>query len=313
MTTAEDIMDLKRLKHLVALADERNFSRAAERVHLSQPAFSRSVQAAEEELGLQLFDRGNLEVTSTAAGNFVIERARKLLFDSRCLERDVSLYRERLIGDISFGVGPFPAATLLPALIIELRTRYPGINSRVEVNNWKYLVEHLRAEELDFFVSDVRDVPADADLTVSSAGRQHGRFYVRTGHPLLAQESIAPSAMVPYGVASVRLPVHIREVFRQLLGTKPGEHLPVSVECDDVHLLKRVALSSDTVLASTDAAVRDEVDAGALIALQLRGMPPLFSEMGVVSLTGRTLSPVAQFAVDFLREKTGPGKVLSGD
>ena len=107
-------MDIKRLKHLVALAEERNFGRAAERVHLSQPAFSRSVQNAEAELGLQLFDRGSLEVSCTSAGSFVIERARKLLFDSRCLERDVSLYRERLIGDLAFGVGPFPAATLVP-------------------------------------------------------------------------------------------------------------------------------------------------------------------------------------------------------
>ena len=152
-------MDLKRLQHLVALADERNFSRAAERVHLSQPAFSRSVQAAEAELGLHLFDRGNLEVTCTSAGHFFIERARELLFNSRCLERDLRLFRDQSIGDLAIGVGPFPAATIVPALMIELRARYPGINSRVEVNNWKYLVEHLRSEELDFFVADVRDVP----------------------------------------------------------------------------------------------------------------------------------------------------------
>lgn len=107
-------MDLKRLKHLVALADTRNFGRAAIQCHLTQSAFSRSIQAAEEEYGLQLFDRGPLEVTCTDAGAFVVERARKLLFENRCLERDVSLYRERQIGDLAFGVGPFPAATLVP-------------------------------------------------------------------------------------------------------------------------------------------------------------------------------------------------------
>ncbi len=295
-------MDLKRLKHLVALADERNFGRAAERVHLSQPALSRSVQAAESELGMQLFDRGNLEVRCTTAGTFVIERARKLLFDSRCLERDVSLYRERLIGDIAFGVGPFPAATLLPVLMVELRTRYPGINSRVEVNNWKYLVEHLRAEELDFFVADTRDVPHDADLTISSAGQQHGHFYVRAGHPLLQHQNLAPSAIAPYGLASVRLPLEIRKLFRQLLGLSVDEHLPLALECDDVHLLKRVAMSGDTVLASTDAAVADEVDTGRLVMLQLRGVPPLYSDMGIVSLKGRSFSPMTAFAVTFLRE-----------
>src|SRR5271156_685501 len=132
-------MDLRRLDHLVALADTRNFSRAAERVHLTQPAFSRSVQAAEAELGLQLFDRGGREVTCTVAGSFVIERARKLLFDSRCLESGVSLYRERLTGDVSFGVGPYLSVTLMPQLMIELRDRFAGVASRIEVNNWKYL------------------------------------------------------------------------------------------------------------------------------------------------------------------------------
>lgn len=293
-------MDIRRLKHLVALADERNFGRAAERVHLSQPAFSRSVQAAESELGLQLFDRGSLEVTCTAAGSFVVERARKLLFDSRCLERDVRLYRERLMGDVAFGVGPFPAATLLPALIIELRTRFPGINSRVEVNNWKYLVEHLRAEELDFFVADTRDVPRDSDLVMHSVGQQHGRFYVRAGHPLLIHKSLKPSAITPHGLASVRLPVEIKGLLRELLELGANDHLPIAVECDDVHLLKHVALSSNTVLASTDSAVRNEVEAGLLYALPLRGMPPLYADMGIVSLKGRSYSPMAEFAVDFL-------------
>ena len=295
-------MDLKRMAHLVALADERNFGRAAERVHLSQPALSRSVQAAEAELRMQLFDRGNLEVSCTSAGKFVVERARKLLFDNRCLERDVSLYRERLIGDIAFGVGPFPAVTLLPELMIELRTRYPGINSRVEVNNWKYLVEHLRAEELDFFVADTRDVPHDANLTISSAGQQHGHFYVRAGHPLQRTKNLNASAMVPYGLASVRLPLKIRGLLQQLLGLTANDHLPIALECDDVHLLKRVALSSDTVLASTDAAVVEEVAAGQFFALQLSGVPPLYSEIGIVSLRGRSFSPMAEFAVTYLRE-----------
>ena len=133
-------MELKRMAHLVALADARHFGRAAERCHLSQPAFSRSVLAAEDELGLKLFNRETPEITCTDAGAFVVERARKLLFESRCLERDVTMYRERQIGDIAFGVGPYPAATLLLSLLCELRASYPGINTRVEVNNAQYLM-----------------------------------------------------------------------------------------------------------------------------------------------------------------------------
>lgn len=293
-------IDLNLLVILDALLSEQHVTRAAERVHLSQPAFSRSVQAAEAELGLKLFDRGSVEVNCTAAGAFVIERARRLLFESRCLARDASLYRERQLGDVSFGVGPFPAATLLPQLMVELRTRFAGINSRVEVNNWKYLVEHLRNEELDFFVSDVRDVQADADLLIMSIGRQHASFYVRRKHPLLARRSVKAAAIVPFGIASVRLPAQIRALLRQLLDLGPNAPLPLAVECDDVHLLKQIALATDTVLASTHVAVQEEIHNGQLELLRVSDAPPLYSEMGIVSLKGRSHSPMAEFAVNYL-------------
>lgn len=297
-------MDLRRLKHLVALADERHFGRAASRVHLSQPAFSRSIQAAEAELGLQLFDRGMPEVTCTSAGQFVIERARKLLFDSRCLERDVDLYRERLMGDLAFGVGPFPAVALVPRLITELRTRYPGINSRVEVNNWRYLLEHLRAEELDFFVADVRNVPPAHDLSIEHIGHQSAGFYVRRGHPVLAlTRGLLPADLLPYGLASVRLPPEVTRVLTGMFGLDDGQRLPIAVECDDLHLLKRVALTTDTVMAAVTDVVVNEVASGDMLLLEVVGMPQQYSELGVVSLKGRSYSPTAEFAVDFLRRQ----------
>lgn len=295
-------MDLKRLKHLIALADERNFARAAERVHLSQPAFSRSIQSAEAELDMRLFDRGTTEATPTPAGTFIVERARKLLFDSRCLERDIDLYRKNQIGDLAFGVGPFPAATLLPTLMPELRQQFAGVRLRVEVNNWMYLAEHLRNEELDFFVADTRDLPASADLEVSLLARQFGSFYIRRGHPLLLKKIIQPSDLVFYGLATVRLPQIIRIGLAKILALEEGAALPLALECDDVLTLKRTALGSDTVLAMVHAAVADEVATGELCPIILPGIPSLYSEMGIVSLRGRSHSPVAHFVIERLRQ-----------
>ena len=299
-------MDLRRLKHVVALADERHFGRAANRVHLSQPAFSRSIQAAESELGLQLFNRDMQEITCTSAGHFVIERARKLLFDSRCLERDVGLYRERLMGDLAFGVGPFPAVSLVPRLMTELRTRYPGINSRVEVNNWKHLLEHLRTEELDFFVADIRNVPPAHDLNIQNIGRQQAGFYVCKDHPLLDKKRVVPADLLPYGLASVRLPPEVSRLLIKLFGLEEGTRLPIAVECDDLHLLKRVALTTDTVVAASIDAVVEEIANGSLLLLPVTGIPDQFSEMGVVSLKGRSHSPTAEFAINFLRLLVAP-------
>lgn len=292
-------MDLRRLKHLVALADTRNFTRAAMQCHLSQPAFSRSVQAAEEELGLQLFDRNSTEVTCTDAGTFFIERARKLVFDSRCLERDVSLYRERLIGDLVFGVGPYPAATMMPGLLMELRTRFPGINTRVEVNNAKYLLEHLRSEELDFFLSNISLVPSAPDLVQTSIGRMSAGFYVRPGHPLLALHRTKAAALLPYGIASVRIPEPIRAMLGAWMGLEQGKLMPLAIECDDLNLLKMVSMTTDTLLACPDAGAVQEVQSGRLLRLDVSDLPPIFNEMGLFALKGRSHSPMAQFAVDY--------------
>ena len=292
-------MDLKRLKHLVALADTRNFGRAAIQCHLTQSAFSRSIQAAEEEYGLQLFDRGPLEVTCTDAGAFVVERARKLLFENRCLERDVSLYRERQIGDLAFGVGPFPAATLVPSLL----TRYPKVCVRVEVNNADFLAAHLRAEELDFYLADVRNVVAAPDLSITRVAQLSAGFYVRAGHPLLALVQVTPADLLPYGIASVRVPEAVQVGLGALAGLENGKRLPLAVECDDLNLLRSLALTTDTVIGNTDAGSLADVQAGRLVRLDIAGMPAVYADMAIVSLHGRSYSLMAQFAVEQLLQQ----------
>ena len=290
------MMDLRHLNHLVALADERHFARAAARVHLSQPAFSRSIQTIEHNLGMRLFDRESGDVRPTPAGIFLIERARRLLFDARCVQRDVELYRGGQLGDTAFGVGPFPAATLVQRVLPELRLRHPKVCIRVQVSNWELLMDRLRKEDIEFFVADVRSFPDKAGLNLESLGRQSGRFYVRAEHPQVAPCSLAE--LWAYGVAATRLPAGVKVALGQLLGLPKGQEPELALECDDAQILRSVALATDTVLATTDAAARASVEAGSLRALDVTNLPPLFAEMGIVSLRNRTPSPMAQLAIE---------------
>ena len=291
-------MDLKRLNHLIALAEERHFGRAATRVHISQPAFSRSVQAAEAELGLQLFERGNAEVACTPAGAFFIERARKLVFENRRLERDVDLYRKRVIGDVAFGASPFSAATLLTPLIVDLRTRFPAVRSKIHINNLRYLVDCLHKEEIDFFVADTRDVPADASFGITKIGQQRARFYVRSSHPLALKAGVSLAEVMECGLATGRLPAQAEAGMRKLLDEVGS--LPIAVECDDVQLVKRITLATDTVMVGSEGTVREELASGLLLPLQMQDFPRSYAELGIVSLRGRSYSPMAEYAVDFL-------------
>ena len=286
-------MDLRRWTHVVAVADRRSFVRAAEHVHLSQPALTRSVQAAESELGMRLFDRGTGDVTVTPAGEFVIARARQLIFDSRCLARDVELYRNRGLGDTAFGVGPYPAATFMPPLLARLRREHPGVNLRVEISNWHLLLKRLLEEDIEFFVADTRDLPPHPQVRVDALRREPGGFYVRAGHPLPRRKPVTLQQIHAHGIASVRVPEVVRALLAKLLGVPASDDLKFALECDDLDLLKTVAQQSDAVLGAPHAAVARELAARTLRPLEVVGLPVVAAQMGVVRLRGRTPSPMA--------------------
>ena len=227
------------MQHVIALAEERNFRRAAARVHLTQPAFSRSIQAAEDEWGMKLFDRGGgTRVGCTAAGAHVVERVRRVVSDWRALERDVALYRDQQVGDLAICMGAFTAATLLTPLLLDLRQHHPEIKLHVQVNNPAQLLQYVRSEELEFFFGDVRYARKDPALQVAVVGGQPGYLYVRAGHPLLAMDSYAMADLVPYGLATGRLPEDVQTLLAGLMGRTVREGLPIAVNCDDVNLLK---------------------------------------------------------------------------
>jgi DNA-binding transcriptional LysR family regulator len=293
-------MDLRRLTHLVALADERHFGRAAESCHLSQPAFSRSIQAAEEALGLQLFNRSTADISTTDAGAFVVERARKLLFDSRCLARDVSLYRNKKLGDIAIGMGPYPAAALLQGLLHELRGSYPEINVRLEINNATYLTDYLRKETLDFMVVSLINITLQPDLLILPLGSLSAAIYARPAHPLAGRVSVLAD-LLPYGVASVDIAQQIYKDMGAIAGLPPGTPFPIAVTCNDVSVLKQLAQMSNTVIACPQTSVEQELAAGTLVRLRLSDVSPLKAEFAIVSLRGRSFSGIADYAIAFLR------------
>jgi DNA-binding transcriptional LysR family regulator len=289
-------VDLKRLTHLIALADECHFARAAERVHITQPAFSRSIQLLESEVGMRLFDRETGDVKPTPAGLFLVDRARRLLFEARNLQRETQFYRDAALGDTAFGAGPFPAATIMPRVLAELRAQYPGVSLRLEMNNWQLLCDRLFEEDIEFFVADVRDLPPDPKISVTSIGRQLGHFFARAGHPLAGKPCTLAQAW-KFGVASTKWPAGVRAVIGRLIGLAPGELPTLALECDDVSLLRTLAQSTDTLIASSDVGCSGDVASGALVRLDVRDLPDVYVEMGIVALVNRTPSPMAQRAI----------------
>jgi DNA-binding transcriptional LysR family regulator len=294
-------MDLKRLGHLLALAEELHFARAAERVHLSQPAFSRSIQSLERDVGMRLFDRDIGDVKPTPAGLFVIERAKRLLFDSRSLQRDLELYRDCRLGNTVFGAGPIPSATIMQSALVALRRQYPAVGLRLEIGNWRLLLEQLLAEDIEFFVAEGRDLPDDPRIATAPLGRQPGHLFARAGHALAGRSCRFAQAW-EFGLAANRLPEPLLAVMAQLLGLPRGVTPVLALQCDDTALLRSLAQCTDTVIATSDASLRDDIRSGTMVQLSVEDLPESHVEMVIVTLANRSSSPMAKRAMACIRE-----------
>ncbi|GGC86727.1 transcriptional regulator [Undibacterium terreum] len=271
-------------------------------MHLSQPALSRSIQALEDELGMQLCERQARGVTLTAGGKMVLERARRVTAEARALDRDVHLLKNHELGEIRFGFGPHPAAMLMADVLGTLSNAYPGLTVHAEVNNWTSLLEGLHAENLDFFIVDRRAVLASPGLATRLMATHQGGWFARPEHPLFRQENITLSDLRRSRLASVPLPVHMHQAMRRMLKYKPSELLKFHVECNSVFVLKQLAEQSDTLIYGLQLTMQQELQQGSLRQLHIEDSKGFSMQFMLIHLDHRSLSTTAQQAISILLE-----------
>ena len=299
-------LKLRRLEHLVLLADELNFARAAELAFLSQSAFSRSIQALEESLGLRLFDRGLRYVKLTSAGQRLVARARRLLASTNDLQRELELLRRGDLGDVAVGAGPFTAVAIFPEALARLRAEHASVNVRLNVDNWWSLLERLTAEKLDFFISDIREIPRDDDITIQPLGTLKGSLFCRAGHPLLDKGPLELADLAQTQFASVYMPDVVRDALSTLLAPLSGARFPVVFECESAVATREFIFRTDVVLLACKEAVQVELDCGRLHELSVRQLQtlgadtPLRTEIGVVRCKDRTLTPASELLLSYV-------------
>lgn len=98
-------MDLRQLRYFIALAEHRSFVRAADAMGITQPAFSRSIQGLEQELGCQLVDRGSKDLRPTPEGQVVLQHALSLVQGSANLIHEIAQLNKLDAGELRFGSG----------------------------------------------------------------------------------------------------------------------------------------------------------------------------------------------------------------
>ena len=207
-------MDLRHLRYFVAVAEERHLSRAAQRLHVSQPPLSQQIQALEAELGVPLFTRGRGGVQRTAAGDALLPLARAIL---DAVEHAMTQTRRVGRGDagrLTVGfAGSMPFTDVMPRLLRDYRAAWPQVTLDLREQPSQAQIDDLLAHRIDLGFIRPTTLMHDARLATLVVQREPLLAAVHSDHPLATQPtmSLADLRDQPFVLYSARLGSGLRE------------------------------------------------------------------------------------------------------
>ncbi|MFG2938274.1 LysR family transcriptional regulator [Streptomyces sp. NPDC048282] len=205
-------MELRQLEYFVAVAEERNFTRAAERVHISQSGVSAQIRQLEREVGAELFDRSSRTVTLTVAGKAALEHARAALAAAGAVGRAVDEVTGLVQGRLT--VGMVIGCTLTPLFdaLAAFHAAHPGVEVLLLEDNSDRLVEGVRTGDVDVaLVGAATATPDGLDaLTIVS---ERLVVAVPPGHALAKRPRVTLGDLMGHPLVCMPLGTGLRTVF----------------------------------------------------------------------------------------------------
>ena len=192
-------MELRQLRYFVAVAEELHFSRAAERLHVVQPAVSEQVRKLEAELGVRVLNRTKRTVSLTEAGAALLTEARRVLQQVEVARLSIHNARDRAASRLRIGYTPASLPTSVPRALRHLAASMKGLETSLESGYGLELVAAVRDERLDAAVVSL-PVPT-AGLRVTQLGHERAVAAFPVGHrqaarPAIRLDQVAPERVV---------------------------------------------------------------------------------------------------------------------
>lgn len=142
-------MTITQLNYVLAVAEHKNFTRAAQKVFVTQPTLSMQIQKLEEELEVQIFDRSKKPIQLTETGKKIVQQARNIVNESDRIQDIVDQQKGYIGGIFRLGVIPTIMPTLLPMFISNFIKKYPKVKLKIEELSTQAIIERLREGHLD--------------------------------------------------------------------------------------------------------------------------------------------------------------------
>jgi DNA-binding transcriptional LysR family regulator len=291
-------MDLASLKIFLAVAHERSFSRAAAKVHRTQPAVSQAVRRLEADLGEQLFDRSSKTGTLTEAGRMLQNYGQRLVRLAEETESAVRDLRDLRRGRVLIGANEAAVHTLLP-LLARFRQRYPDISADVRRVPARQIAVEVQQGSLDFGALTFR--PAEEGLLEVPVGTDELVLLVPPTHALATRRQVSMDDVAAEPVVAHNDPSPARERVLRLFEQR---HLPLRmvISLPSLDGIKRaVELKLGVAMLPRRCAIT-EIASGRLVAIPVTGI----SRRRQVTLVCRRAhrSHAADAFLDVAQEKT---------
>ena len=258
-------MDLRQLEYFVAVAEEANFTRAAERVHISQSGVSAQIKQLERELGADLFDRSTRAVRLTAAGEAALGHARAALASAQAVGEVVGETSRLLRGRLGVGMVGGCAITPFFDALASFHEAHPGVAIAVREGSSDQLIDELRGGSVDLcLVGCAHRPPEDlASMVIVSEGLT---AVVPPGHELARRKTTTLAQVTKHPVVCMPPGTGLRAVFDQACAAG-GIRATIAVEAaaaDSIADLAARGLGVGVLTTSLAAAHQDRLHLAAI-------------------------------------------------
>jgi DNA-binding transcriptional LysR family regulator len=256
---------IKRLRYFLAVAEQGNINRAAESLHISQSALTRSIQGLEDSIGAILFQRTQRGVKLTTAGERLLDHARRITNTVRSAELDMEHLVRGAESEVRLGINStLPASNILDA-VFRLLTDLPNLSVTIVDSFYDSLVQRLRLEQVDMVLTALpaRSDHEDLEVEVLREETRPMSVYARSGHPLLGGASVAPEALSQANWVVSGEP-HYQDVINRYLLEREIPAPRFRLKCSSVAWMRRAILEEDFVALMSRSTVENDFPAGSV-------------------------------------------------
>ena len=265
-------MTLRQLEVFLAVAREKSFSRAAKRIHSSQPTLSEHISELEGELGKKLFfRRGRVRiVTLTEAGRVFEQYAASAIFAVEGARRALADLDGLGHGSLLIGASTTPGLYVMPGIVGAFRAKYPGVELKLQIANSQIIEGRVKDRELDLGIVGGHAV-APGEECLAAGMSDELLLVVPPGHAWAKRRDIVPKSLADQPLLMREQGSATRSVTERTL-QRAGVRFQVAMELDHTEAIKQAVMAGLGVAFVSIYAVRGEIAAGRLCALRLRGI-----------------------------------------